>query len=80
MLLTVDGDVHPGLELLVGGVHGGAAVVACVLLRQLLDEERRGRVAGLLLGVDSAEQSIVRMRTIYRETPHLLYNINQSQH
>ena len=40
--------------MLVGRVDGGAAVVAPVLLRQLLDEEGGGRLPRLLLRVDPA--------------------------
>ena len=50
-ILTVDRDVDPGLQLLVACVHGGAAVLPGVLLAQLLDEQRRGGVPGLLLRV-----------------------------
>ena len=51
-LLTVDRNVDPGLKLLVGGIHCSAPVLPGVLLVQLLDEQRRGGVPGLLLGVD----------------------------
>ena len=43
--------------MLVGRVDGGAAVVAPVLLRQLLDEEGGGRLPRLLLRVDPAARS-----------------------
>ena len=56
-LLTVDRNVDSGLELLVGGVHGGAPVLPGVLLVQLLDEQRRGGVPRLLLGVDPDKEA-----------------------
>ena len=50
-ILTIDRDVDLGLQPLVGSVDGGAPVLPGVLLAQLLDEQRRGGVPGLLLRV-----------------------------
>jgi hypothetical protein len=58
--LTEHGDVHRCLHLEFVVVDGGAAVVAGVLLRQLLDEESGGRLARLLLRVDPAQGEVVK--------------------
>ena len=54
--LTEYRDGDGGLQLPVAGVHGGAAVLARVLVSQPLDEEGDGHVLGLDLGVHPAQQ------------------------
>ena len=53
--LTEYRDGDGGLQLPVAGVHGGAAVLARVLVSQPLDEEGDGHVLGLDLGVHPAQ-------------------------
>ena len=56
--LTEYRDGDGGLQLPVAGVHGGAAVLARVLVSQPLDEEGDGHVLGLDLGVHPAHARV----------------------